>query len=77
MSSYLDLANCSLDKVVPDVLFVGDTVYVGLNTQPCWKVVAIDGETAWIRRTDKPEIQGLSSIARLSKVEPQPALEAA
>jgi hypothetical protein len=58
----LDLDNEVTDHFIPD-----DLVVVGAANAPVWRVIHVDGETAWIRRTDS-DVQGLSSVRRLTKV---------
>jgi hypothetical protein len=47
---------------------VGDLVHTGDNTYPQWKVIAIDGDKAWVRNVQTCA-DGVTDLRRCRKVE--------
>jgi hypothetical protein len=47
---------------------VGDLVHSGANTFPQWRVIAIDGDKAWVRNI-QTHADGVTDITRCRKVE--------
>jgi hypothetical protein len=65
--SYLDLFGINPENPDPIQPAPGDRVTVGGSKSPVWRVIAVNGPTAWIGRDDPSlqHIEGLTPIARL------------
>lgn len=65
--SYYDLTGLSLDNPEPIPAKPGDLVLVGSSRTPIWRVIAVNGPTAWIGRTEPglEHVEGLTPISRL------------
>lgn len=70
--SYLDLFGINPENPDPIQPAPGDRVTVGGSQFPVWRVIAVNGPTAWIGRDDPSlqHIEGLTPIARLFRVVP-------
>jgi len=70
--SYRDVFEIEHDQCSSDELQVGDVVQTGANLFPRFEVVAVSGETAWVRNISNRQ-DALLPVSRCRKVSPEGA----
>ncbi len=70
--SYSDVFSISHDRDYAEDIRAGDLVRTGPNLHPHFTVVAISGETAWVRNTETGA-DGLTAVSRCRKINGAPA----
>lgn len=51
----------------PEAILAGDVVRTGPNQHPQWRVIAVDGEMAWLRNV-QTHADGVTEVRRCRKV---------
>jgi hypothetical protein len=74
--SYSDVFNLVHERDHPEEIAAGDLVRMGQNHFPHYAVVAVNGETAWVRNVQSGE-DCLARLDRCRKVEGEAAARAA
>ena len=72
-TSYADVFDIDFDHDAEEDIRPGDMVRTGQNSYPQFTVVAVHGETAWVRNVDTGA-DGLTAVARCRKINGAPAL---
>jgi hypothetical protein len=60
-----DLETLECDQTI----VIGDVVHTGSNHFPQWRVIAIDGDKAWVRNV-QTHADGVTDLRRCRKVQP-------
>jgi len=66
LSSYSDVFDISHEREHDQEIRVGDLVRTGPNLHPHYKVIAVDGDKAWVRNV----VSGVDALALLSRCRP-------
>jgi hypothetical protein len=72
-TSYSDVFEISHERGYEEVIQTGDLVRTGPNLFPHYTVIAIHGETAWVRNVQSGA-DGLTAITRCRKINGAPPL---
>lgn len=67
-TSYSDLHESGDAHREPEAILAGDFVCTGSNQYPLWRVIAVDGEKAWLRNT-QTHADGVTDVRRCRKVD--------
>ncbi|HEY0052061.1 MAG TPA: hypothetical protein VGB49_01470 [Caulobacteraceae bacterium] len=73
--SYLDVFNIDHTREHDEDIRVGDLVRTGPNAFPHFTVIAVAGDTAWVRDVQNGA-DGLTALARCHKINGAPVLHA-
>jgi hypothetical protein len=65
--SYCDLHETGDTHPTPEAILAGDVVRTGPNQHPQWRVIAVDGEKAWLRDL-QTHADGVTDVHRCRKV---------
>ena len=65
--SYSDLHETGDAHPAPEAILAGDVVRTGPNQHPQWRVIAVDGEKAWLRCV-QTHTDGVADLRRCRKV---------
>lgn len=65
--SYSDLHETDDLREAPETILAGDVVRTGPNLFPHWRVIAVDGDRAWLRCA-QTDIDGVADLRRCRKV---------
>jgi hypothetical protein len=71
-ASYSDVQ--AIDGDLDDEIQPGDMVRTGPNLYPYYTVIAVNGETAWVRNV-QTGVDGFTAVHRCSKINGAPALD--
>jgi hypothetical protein len=70
LSSYSDVFGISHDREHDEHIQAGDLVRSGANLFPHFEVIAVDGDTAWVRNVQNGA-DHLAPLARCRKLQPE------
>jgi len=76
LSSYSDVFAINHDRDYEEEIRVGDLVRSGANLFPHFKVIAVNGDKAWVRNVSSGD-DHLAPLARCRRLEAQPLALAA
>jgi ABC-type tungstate transport system permease subunit len=71
--SYSDVYDINHERGYEEFIAAGDLVRTGPNMFPHFTVIAVNGDTAWVRNTESGA-DGLTAVNRCRKINGQPAL---
>jgi hypothetical protein len=71
--SYSDVYDIQHEREHDECIMVGDMVRTGVNLFPHFTVIALNGDTAWVRNNENGA-DGLTAVNRCRKINGQPAL---
>jgi hypothetical protein len=68
IDSYSDLHETADEmREAPQAILAGDVVRTGPNLFPHWRVIAVDGDRAWLRCV-QTDTDGVADLSRCRKV---------
>ena len=62
----MNSSNLLETRDAPEAILAGDVVHTGPNHYPQWRVIAIHGETAWLRNV-QTHADGVADLRRCRK----------
>jgi hypothetical protein len=66
-TSYSDVFEIRLERDYAEEICAGDTVRTGPNLYPHYQVIAVSGETAWVRNL-QTGADGLTALSRCRRI---------
>ena len=66
-TSYSDVFDIQHERGYDEVIQVGDTVRTGQNLYPHYQVIAVNGDTVWVRNM-QTGADGLTALSRCRRI---------